>query len=131
VVLGLETITGPVLLREILDSIGSEAVWFSLDLKHGQPLVRSPAWQGPTAEAIIDQVMSIGVGRIIVLDLAHVGEKRGTGTESLCSGLISRYQGLELAVGGGVRDRADLARLESLGVTASLVATALHELMLP
>ena len=127
VVVGLETVHGPHLLREIVEAIGPESVWFSLDLKHGQPLGDVRVWRDPGAAGIAAEVIAIGVRRLIVLDLSRVGERGGTGTEELCRRLLDTEPELQLVAGGGIRDNADLNRLAAIGVSGALVATALHE----
>jgi phosphoribosylformimino-5-aminoimidazole carboxamide ribotide isomerase len=131
VIIGLETIAGPQTLREIVAGIGARALWFSLDLKNGEPLISGDDWPDRTPEAIVAEVVRVGIRQVIVLDLAHVGERRGTGTEELCARLLGARSGIELIVGGGVRNRADINRLEQLGVAGALVATAIHSLELP
>ena len=130
VVVGLETVRGPHMLREIIGRIGCDAVWFSLDLKNGQPLGDVSEWRGPCPLEIAIEVLELGVRRVIVLDLARVGERGGTGTEKLCLELLEVEPNLQLIVGGGIRGDDDLNRLEAIGVSGALVATALHELKL-
>ncbi|HEV3236876.1 MAG TPA: HisA/HisF-related TIM barrel protein, partial [Gemmataceae bacterium] len=55
-----------------------------------------------------------------------VGVNRGIGTEELATRLLARFPELELTVGGGIRNCDDLLHLKSLGVSAALVASALH-----
>lgn len=131
VVVGLETVGGPRLLREIGERIGCDAVWFSLDLKSGQPLGDVSDWRDPSAAGIAAEVIASGIRRLIVLDLARVGERGGTGTEELCRRLLDAEPNLQLVAGGGIRDVADLRRLEAAGVSGALVATAIHEGRLP
>ena len=131
VVVGLETVGGPRLLREIAERIGRDAVWFSLDLKGGRPLGDVANWRDPSAEGIAAEVIAMGICRLIVLDLARVGERGGTGTEELCRRLLDAEPNLQLVAGGGVRDAMDLSRLEAAGVSGALVATAIHDGRLP
>jgi phosphoribosylformimino-5-aminoimidazole carboxamide ribotide isomerase len=126
IVVGLETVSGPEALA-ILCRRWGERVVLSLDLKNGEPLGNTSGWQRPDAEAIAAEAVALGVRRLIVLDLACVGENAGPGTELLCRRLTSAHPGVELVAGGGIRDRADLARLRECGVTAVLVASALHD----
>ncbi len=126
VVLGLETIAGPTALAELCNGSAGRVV-FSLDLREGIPLGEVAAWNRPDAQSIADQAVQLGVRRILLLDLARVGMSTGTGTELLAAELIAAYPDLEVAVGGGVRDVADLSRLQAMGVQAVLVASALHD----
>jgi phosphoribosylformimino-5-aminoimidazole carboxamide ribotide isomerase len=127
VVVGLETIDDPRVVPDIVDAIGKDAIWFSLDLKNGLPLGNMRAWPSLMPEAIVAEVVAAGVNRFIVLDLARVGERSGTGTEELCRRLIRQHPAIKVVAGGGVRDDTDLHRLSQIGLAGVLVATALHE----
>jgi phosphoribosylformimino-5-aminoimidazole carboxamide ribotide isomerase len=127
IVVGLETVAGPTVLRETVGRLGAERVVFSLDLKQGVPLGDLSAWQRPDAWSIAEQALALGVRHLLVLDLARVGERGGTGTDALCARLAAAYPDVYLTAGGGVRDLADVQRLRRCGVAAVLVATALHD----
>jgi phosphoribosylformimino-5-aminoimidazole carboxamide ribotide isomerase len=127
IVIGLETIHGPEVLRQVCSRLGNESVVFSVDLKNGQPLGDTSTWDRPDAEAIARQTIALGVKRLLVLDLARVGIGTGTGTEKLCTRLATNYPEVEIASGGGVNGVADLERLQRCGVKAVLVASALHD----
>jgi phosphoribosylformimino-5-aminoimidazole carboxamide ribotide isomerase len=126
VVIGLETIRGPAALAHACANLGSRVI-FSLDLKGGVPVGDCSAWGASDARAIAAQVVTLGVRRLLVLDLLRVGEGGGIGTEALCATLIADHPGVEVAAGGGVRGLADLFRLRDCGVGAALVASALHD----
>ena len=123
VVLGLESVPDPAALDPLVDDLGDRAV-FSLDLREGRPL---GGWPSPDPFAIAEQAIRLGVRRILVLDLAHVGVHAGPGTADLCMKLVTAHPGVEVSAGGGIRGRADLEHLRSLGVAAGLVASALHD----
>lgn len=126
-VVGLETVAGPDVLETIVRRY-DERVVFSLDLRDGVPLTAPGAtWPGADAVAIAEEAIRRGVRRLLLLDLSRVGGHRGTGTEELCDRIRQFAPEIELSVGGGVRGVADLRRLAGLGVSAALVATALHD----
>jgi len=100
---------------------------FSLDAKNGKPLGAVEAWTSPDVWAIAQQAVAQGVGRLLVLDLAAVGENKGSSTENLCERLRSSYPDLEISTGGGIRGMDDLRRLHEKGVEKVLVASALHD----
>ena len=122
IVVGLET-AGPGAVADACREWGGGRVAFSLDLSDGRPLGRpsADAWQ------IAAQAVADGAGGLIVLDLARVGTGQGVGTESLCRRLVAAYPDVEVIAGGGVRDVADLKRLQDLGIQGVLVASALHD----
>ena len=124
-VVGLETLVSPAALAEILQAHADRTV-FSLDLRDGVPMGDRQAWEMADAWDIAGRAIILGARRILVLDLAHVGVGAGTGTGSLCSRLISSYDDLEVWAGGGIRNAGDLYALRSAGITAVLVASALH-----
>ena len=117
---------GPKDVRQIVDAWRDRAV-ISLDMKAGRALADAAAWGTLDIEAIADQVIGFGAMRLIVLDLACVGIAAGVGTEELCRRLASKYPHVEFVAGGGVRGSNDLKQLKDCGVSAALVATALHE----
>jgi phosphoribosylformimino-5-aminoimidazole carboxamide ribotide isomerase len=127
IVVGLETLRGPDYLPEITGALGSSRIVFSLDLRNGEPLGDRAAWENADALAIADEVISMGVRRMIVLDLAAVGGGRGTGTAALCRAIREKHPHVELIAGGGVRGVDDLKAVEARGVNAVLVASALHD----
>jgi phosphoribosylformimino-5-aminoimidazole carboxamide ribotide isomerase len=126
-VVGLETVSGPTALADMVDRLGADRVLFSLDLKDGRPLGDLGPWQETEAAGIASRAAAAGVRRMIVLDLARVGMGDGTGTEDLCRQLARAHPHVELIAGGGIRTVADLRRLEDCGVRAALVASALHD----
>lgn len=126
IVAGLESLTSPAALEALVESRGPDGVLFSLDLKAGQPLATSTAWRGKTALDIARLAAGRGVRRILLLDLADVGTASGTRTVDLVAEVKALHPHVELWTGGGVRNRDDLLRQQSAGVTAVLVASALH-----
>jgi phosphoribosylformimino-5-aminoimidazole carboxamide ribotide isomerase len=127
IVAGLETIDGPAALSDLVSQVGPKRLVFSLDLKQGQPLLGGNTWPSRNAFAIADQAVTLGVQRMLVLDLAHVGSGAGAGTERSCRRLRDAYPQLEIAAGGGVRDERDVQSMRAAGVDWLLIASALHD----
>ena len=127
VVAGLETISGPELVRELVQAVGDEKLVFSLDLKQGVPMANPDAWPESTPDGIADSVIDAGVVRLIVLDLAGVGTGNGPPTLELCQRIRGRHGGIELITGGGIRGRHDISDAARAGVDAVLIASALHD----
>ena len=125
-VVGLETVAGPAALADVCRRHGDRVV-FSLDLKDGVPLGDTSAWPAREAWDVAARALDLGVRRLLLLDLARVGGGGGTGTEELCARVTHAYPGVEVAAGGGVRGADDLSRLKGCGVSAVLVASALHD----
>jgi phosphoribosylformimino-5-aminoimidazole carboxamide ribotide isomerase len=125
VVVGLETVAGPAVLADLFRTHADRAV-FSLDLRNGIPLGDRAAWEGADAWEIAGRAVGSGATRLLVLDLARVGIGSGPGTEALCCRLISTFPHCDVWVGGSVRNADDLRHVRAIGVTAVLVASALH-----
>jgi phosphoribosylformimino-5-aminoimidazole carboxamide ribotide isomerase len=125
VVVGLETLSSYDALGQICDAVGGYRVAFSLDLRHGEP-VRAASGALPAEEAhlVAARAAGLGVGAVIVIDLARVGSSGGVDL-----GLIARVRdaapGVTLLAGGGVRGVEDLRHLADAGCDGALVATAL------
>jgi phosphoribosylformimino-5-aminoimidazole carboxamide ribotide isomerase len=127
VVVGLETVRGPAGLCEILEAGGPDRVAFSLDLREGRPIIPHDVdWGTDDPLALAGISIESGVRSVILLDLAHVGTGRGSGTLELLRKLAHMYPRIEWIVGGGVRDRGDLEMLGDEGAAGVLVASALH-----
>ena len=127
IVVGLESVEGPGELERIVERVGADRAVFSLDLKHGKPLGGASSWQTDDPWQIAERALTVGVRRLIVLDLADVGGGAGVGTDELCRRLKRTYPDMQLTAGGGVRGINDVHRLESNGVDRILVASALHD----
>jgi phosphoribosylformimino-5-aminoimidazole carboxamide ribotide isomerase len=125
IIAGLETLAGPHALAEICRALPAQTI-FSLDLRAGQPGSANSSWKGE-AWCVLEQAIEAGVDRVLILDLTQVGMRAGTGTEALCARVAATYPHIEIVAGGGIRNEADLRRLESIGVAAALMATALHD----
>ncbi|QJW93510.1 Phosphoribosylformimino-5-aminoimidazole carboxamide ribotide isomerase related protein [Frigoriglobus tundricola] len=128
-VVGSETCASPNLLDDALIEAGDRPVAFSIDLKAGRLLGNWQNWglhDECDAVSLARHVIGMGVGTLIVLDLARVGTGTGTGTEPLLRAIRDEFPDLDLIAGGGVRTWADVDRLGEAGATGVLVASALH-----
>jgi phosphoribosylformimino-5-aminoimidazole carboxamide ribotide isomerase len=126
VVVGSETLASPEEGRAIVETLGSEKVTFSLDLRNGQ-LIGAGARNWDNPESAAESLIAVGARRLIVLDLARVGEREGPATDKVCRELIRRHPQVAVFTGGGIRGVDDLRRLSDIGVTGALVASALHD----
>jgi phosphoribosylformimino-5-aminoimidazole carboxamide ribotide isomerase len=129
-VVGSETATDPCHLTETLVSCRPRRVAFSIDLKAGNLLGNWNAWGADhegDALGLARRVVALGVGTLIVLDLARVGTGSGCGTERLLKSLRTEFPDVELIAGGGVRTREDVEQLGQAGADAVLVASAVHD----
>lgn len=122
-VIGTETLENKNFVAESILRFGTNRVVISLDLKGDKVLVKD-GFDGCTdCLCLLQEFKSIGVSQVIVLDLLRVGSGEGVNVEFLKEAV---KVGLDVYVGGGVRDIHDLVELREFGVTGALVATALH-----
>ena len=119
---GLESLSSPLVLSEIIKAVGPERVIFSLDLREGKPL---SDWGTPLEIATIAE--ALGVKQMIILDLAKIGLGEGPGTLPLCQEIAQKYPALEIIAAGGVNSRSELESLQPWGIQGCLVASALHD----
>lgn len=127
VVLGLESLTSLAQLSDSVKAVNPSRLTFSLDLRGGVPITSMAEWKASSSESIVEQVIGLGIQRLIVLDIAAVGLNGGVSTMELCRRLRATYPQIEITSGGGVRNVEDLHRLSDAGCDAALVASALHD----
>ncbi len=129
-VVGTETVDGPGTVEELVRRRGPQGVVLSVDLNGSRLLGNWRAWGVPDDSAagqLVDVACGLGVRAVIVLDLAHVGEGSGPGTEATIEGIHRRHPELGIAAGGGVRGWDDVRRLKEAGASAVLVSSAIHD----
>ncbi len=126
VVVGLETIPDARLLSALVTEFDAARIVFSLDLQAGRPMLGHSDWPDTSPLGIAQNVMSLGLMQLIVLDLASVGEQRGPSTIPLCESIRRIAPEARLITGGGVRNADDLRPLQAAGIDGVLLATALH-----
>lgn len=126
IVAGLETLPGPGVLENLCRECDPQNIVFSLDLRGGQPLGDLSRWNATQPLDIARQAISMGVERLIVLDLAAVGIGDGPATLPLCRELRREFPELEIITGGGIRDGGDLRACHAAQVDGVLIASAIH-----
>jgi phosphoribosylformimino-5-aminoimidazole carboxamide ribotide isomerase len=124
VIIGTETLSSTLVVEEAVRIFGSDKIMISLDMCRQRLLGKLNLAKSMDPIAVLRAFQDMNVKKAIVLDLARVGSKEGI-DETLLDKILKNFN-LEIYVGGGVRDSADLHRLSSLGVSGVLVATALH-----
>jgi len=111
-VLGSESLADPSLLHT--PQVGQAVL--SLDYRGGGLL-------GPQG---LEQAVADWPQRVIVMELERVGTDAGPGLERITA-LRRQAPDHAFYAAGGVRDAADVRRLEQMGVKGALVASALHQ----
>lgn len=121
---GTETLQSKGFVGEVVRLFGSERVVVSLDLKGDKVLVKSGFDGCSDPVCLLQEFKEMGVSQVIVLDLERVGSGEGVNMDFLKK--VIAEVGVDVYVGGGVRDINDLVELKNLGASGALVATALH-----
>jgi phosphoribosylformimino-5-aminoimidazole carboxamide ribotide isomerase len=129
VVVGTETLQRKGFIKDAIKRFGSQRVILSLDLKGEKVMVKLGFDGCVTPLCLLREFKSMGVEQVIVLDLARVGSGEGVNVDFL-KRVIAEI-GVDVYVGGGVRDINDLVELQKIGVSGALVATALHNGKIP
>ena len=124
VIIGTETLENKSFVGEAVRHFGGARVIVSLDLVGDRMLVKSGFGGGEDAMCLLREFDGMGVSQVIVLDLARVGSGEGVNVDFLKK--VTGELAVDVYVGGGVRDIADLVELKNLGVAGVLLATALH-----
>jgi phosphoribosylformimino-5-aminoimidazole carboxamide ribotide isomerase len=123
-IIGTETLQSKNFVANAVRLFGSERVVFSLDLKGDKVLVKLGFDGCKSPLCLLRDFKQMGVSQVIVLDLTRVGSGEGVNVDFLKK--VIGEVGVDVYVGGGVRDIKDLVELKNLGVSGALVATALH-----
>ena len=124
VIIGTETLQSKSFVAEAVRLFGSDLIILSLDLKGDKILVKLGFAGCKNPLCLLREFKEMGVSQVIVLDLARVGSGEGVNVAFLKK--VIDDLGVDVYVGGGVRDIKDLIELNSLGVSGVLVASALH-----
>jgi len=125
VVLASESSGGPHQIAEIGRAVGFEHVVCSLDLRQRSVVWGTAASSIQSADAVLASLSASGIRSVIILEMDRIGAETGVDSHFLAP-LIQRHQGIEILVGGGVRDIRDLLILRDIGAAGALVGTALH-----
>jgi phosphoribosylformimino-5-aminoimidazole carboxamide ribotide isomerase len=123
-IVGTETLQSQGFVEEAVELFGSKRVLVSLDFR-GEKLVVKMGFDGCSdAVCLLQGFKRIGLSQVIVLDLARVGGGEGVNVGFLKKIIVE--VGIDVYVGGGVRNIADLVELKNFGAAGALVATTLH-----
>jgi phosphoribosylformimino-5-aminoimidazole carboxamide ribotide isomerase len=123
-IVGTETLQTTRFVGEAVKIFGGDQLLVSLDLKGDKLLVKLgfDGCQNPIC--LLNDFKAMGISEVIVLDLERVGSGEGVNVDFLKK--VIAEVGVDVYVGGGVRDINDLIQLRTVGVSGALIATALH-----
>ena len=127
VVLSSESMKDMTQLEPLIRQFNPASLFFSIDLRHGELLVKDPAWQGKSPLDLATFVIQQGIRQLIVLDLAAVGTGRGVPTLQLCRDIRRFSQEVKIISGGGVTSKTCVTEAAQAGLDGLLIASALHD----
>lgn len=120
-VIGTETLSS---LEELAKITRVCETVLSLDFKGDGLLTKIEELRGVEIEELIKTLSSYDIAEIIYLDLERVGMSCGMREEVIKR--MVQATSIPLLVGGGINDISDIRRMQALGVSGVLVATAIH-----
>lgn len=123
-IIGTETLQNKKFVEQAIDIFGNDRVVVSLDLKGDKIIVKFGCDGCLNPICLLKDFKQMGVSQVIVLDLARIGSEEGVNIDFIKE--VIAEVGVDVYVGGGVRDINDLVELRNLGVSGVLIATALH-----
>lgn len=127
-IVALETLVSPTALQTMIDTLPAERLVVSVDLRAGVPQSTWPPWQAAAAVDIAAEIVDLGIRRLIILDLANVGMRQGTGTGTVIRELRQRRgPAIEIVAGGGITNCEQMIQLRQDGANGVLLATSLHD----
>ena len=124
-VLGTETASIP-LMEEVSSHRRMIA---SLDMSNRRVLSIDGALREHTPLEVLEELNRLDLEGVIIMELDRIGTSAGLDGEFLEK--ICRISRHPLIQGGGVKDESDLWALEEMGFSGALVATAVHNGMIP
>ena len=124
IVVGSETLHSLDFVSDAVNSFGEANIIVSIDQKGGKVLSASESIASMDAISVAQKLASLGVRRLILLDLDLVGTEHGINLAFLSD--FFEQTRVDVLVGGGIRSLRELEKLRTIGIYGALVATVLH-----
>lgn len=124
-IIGLETIKSYKVISQSLEILNPEKIIISIDMYKGQILTKAKDIKNHTPLDIVNKIESLGIKKIILLDLFRVGQKIG-GIPSLYLDILNNFGG-DIYVGGGIKEIKDILNYKDHNFSGILIATALYD----
>ena len=124
VIIGTETLNSLNFIEKCVNTFGENKIIVSIDQKEGKVLSKSQTITSLDAISFAKKLEDFGVRQTILLDLDRVGTENGSNITPIRN-IIEKTE-LKVIVGGGIRNLQELQELSSVGVSATLLATILH-----
>ena len=124
-ILGLETIKNFKTIIQSLQILNQNNIIISVDMYNGQILSNAKEIKTQNPIKLIKKFESIGIKKIILLDLFRVGQKIG-GIPQLYLDILHNFNG-DVYVGGGIKNYTDILNFKEQNFSGVLIATALYD----
>jgi HisA/HisF family protein len=119
---GSETLESLSQLKSIAFLLKPKQIIVSLDRRNGLPLSRNAILN---EEALLEKASSLGIARVIALDLAGVGTGRASELLARWQNIKAKFPELSWTLGGGIATQIDLDLAAQAGFRSVLSATAI------
>lgn len=132
VVVGSAAVEEPAAVAQWITQFGPERVCLAFDVRNdasGTPLVQTRGWTRATTLSLwsaVEGFLAVGLKHVLCTDVDRDGALAGPSLE-LYREAVRRFPGVQWQASGGVRDAADLAALQGIGVAAAISGKALLE----
>lgn len=128
-VIGSCAVTDPALVREWCREFGPDRIVLALDVRFvsGSPRLATHGWTENSELTLwdcLDDFQSFGLQHVLCTDVSRDGAMSGPNLK-LYADVIDRYPTIRLQASGGVRNMADLDRLQKMGAHAAITGRAL------
>ncbi len=124
-IIGLETIKSYKVISQSLEILNPEKIIISIDMYKGQILTKAKDIKNHTPLDIVNKIESLGIKKIILLDLFRVGQKIG-GIPPIYLDILNNFGG-DIYVGGGIKNIKDILNYKNHNFSGILIATALYD----
>ncbi|UCD02262.1 MAG: hypothetical protein JSV23_04400 [Promethearchaeota archaeon] len=124
-IIGLETVKSIKTIGQGLQILNQNRIIVSIDMYKGLILSNIKNLKNQNPFNIIGKIESMGVRKIILLDLYRVGQKIG-GIPPLYLNILHNFKG-DVYVGGGIRNYNDILEYKEHNFSGVLIATALYD----
>ena len=124
-ILGLETIKNFKTISQSLQILNKNNIIISFDMYNGQILSNANDIKTQSPINLIKKFESLGIKKIILLDLFRVGQKIG-GIPQLYLDILHNFNG-DVYVGGGIKNDTDILNIKEQNFSGVLIATALYD----
>jgi len=124
-IIGLETIKNFKTIIQSLQILNQNNIIISIDMYNGQILSNAKDIKTQSPIKLIKKIESLGIKKIILLDLFRVGQKIG-GIPQLYLDILHNFNG-DVYVGGGIKNYTDILNIKEQNFSGVLIATALYD----